>query len=162
MRELNIIVVDDQPEVSHAILRDLSDLVHTQLYAAGSAEEARAAIEDLLDYDEYVAVLIVDCVMPGESGVAFLESLGGRRELRHVRRVMVTGQATHQDTIQAINLGSIQRYIQKPWQADELRQVVREELTRFVLATGEDPQAYDGLMCADLVRDAAAGDFSQV
>ena len=162
MRELSIVIVDDQPEVGQAITRDLADLPHTQLFFAGNAEEARAAIEDLLDHDQLVGVLLVDCVMPQESGVELLRSLVSMRSLSKTRRVMVTGQATQQDTIAAINDGHLHRYVEKPWQADELVQLVREELTRYILLMGEPTGPYGELMDQDLVRQATANDCGQV
>ena len=120
-----------------------------------SAQEARAAIDDLVVHDQAVAVLLVDCVMPEESGVDLLRSLSNQRELRHTRRIMVTGQATQADTIAAINDGHLDRYVEKPWQADALVTLVKEELTRYVIASGLPSLPYGDLLDPGLVRQAA-------
>jgi two-component system chemotaxis response regulator CheY len=161
MRELSIIIVDDQPEVGQALSRDLAHLAHTQIFVANSASEARDAIEDLILHDQAIAVLLVDCVMPGESGVELLRSLSTNRSLNNTRRVMVTGQATQSDTIAAINDGHLGRYVEKPWQAEALVHLVREELTRYVIAVGEAPLPYGETLDPTLVRQAAANDLDQ-
>ena len=161
MRELSIVVVDDQVEVGQAITRDLAHLDKTQVFVTGSADEARAAIEDLCDHDQLVAALLVDCVMPGESGVELLQSLAHHQQIRHTRRIMITGQATQQDTIAAINSGDLHRYVEKPWQAEVLQRLVREELTRYVISAGIDAEPYNETLIATLLRDAAAQDLGQ-
>ena len=52
---------------------------------------------------------------------------------RAARRVLVTGQAGHEDTIRAINEAELDHYVAKPWDPEEFRAVVREQLTDFVL-----------------------------
>ena len=145
-----------------AIARDLADLKHCQIFVANSADEARGAIEDLLNHDQLVAALVVDCVMPQESGVELLRSLAGNRQLAHARRVMITGQATQNDTIQAINDGHLHHYIEKPWQSATLIQTVQQELTRFVIAAGIEAAPYGDTLVAALLREAAAQDYGQV
>ena len=52
------------------------------------------------------------------------------------------GQATHADTINAINEGHIDNYIEKPWQPEKLLSVVKKLLTLYVLDMGLDHTEY--------------------
>ena len=76
------------------------------------------------------------------TGVEFLVETMHDPRLKYARRVLVTGQAGHEDTIRAINEGSLSHYVSKPWTTDELTSVVRNELTTFVLDNSIDPLPY--------------------
>lgn len=54
----------------------------------------------------------------------------------------VTGQADQSDTIKALNQAGLDYYVAKPWDPQTLRNVVREQLTDYVLETGIDPLPY--------------------
>lgn len=58
------------------------------------------------------------------------------------RKVLVTGQADQADTIRAVNEAGLDHYIAKPWRAARLQEVVRAQLTDFVLEAGLDPLAH--------------------
>ena len=72
------------------------------------------------------------------------------------RTVLVTGQADQDDTIRALNEAGLDHYISKPWDADALRAVVRDQLTNFVLAAEVDPLPYmallDGVRIMEAIR----------
>ena len=62
----------------------------------------------------------------------------------------------------AINSGGLDHYIAKPWDAEELHAVVREQLTRYVLAEGINPLPYlsylDSTRAMDALRNFSAGE----
>lgn len=72
----------------------------------------------------------------------FLVDITGKPEFRRTRKVLLTGQAGHQDTVRAINEARLNHYISKPWKAEYLRQVVREQLTEYVIQTQDDFTPY--------------------
>ena len=55
---------------------------------------------------------------------------------------LLTGMATPEDTIAAINQGSIDYYIPKPWKRDALLTIVRQQLTHSLLDQGQDYSPY--------------------
>ena len=71
-----------------------------------------------------------------------LVSLEDDPTTRPIRKVLITGQAGHDDTIRAINRADLDWYIAKPWDPEELRAVVVEQLTDFVIDAGLDPLPY--------------------
>ncbi len=138
--ELGVLVVEDEPEVRDAIVRDLAPLGSVlRVESADDVPDAREALEELADDDVVVALVLVDHRLPGTTGVDFLVELDHTPSTRAVRKVLITGQADHQDTIKAVNQARLNHYIAKPWQPDELLAVVRSAVTDFIIATGVDP-----------------------
>ena len=146
MEKINVICVDDQPEVLDAVIRDLRALErHFRIEEVESAGECRALLDELDQRGELVGLVISDHVMPGESGTELLGAISRDSRFKHTRKVLLTGQATHADTINAINQARIDHYFEKPWQAEELVVVARRLLTEFILDSGLD---YDDIIPA--------------
>lgn len=139
MRKPVILCIDDQREVLAALIKDLDPFTGLfELIDAESADDAAGVLDDLVTRGQPVALVICDHVMPGTNGVDFLTTLRQRDELSHTGRLLLTGLATHEDTIRAINQAAIDRYIAKPWQSEELYDAVSRLVTRFVLASYPD------------------------
>ena len=70
------------------------------------------------------------------------------------------GQADLADTVRAVNDASLDHYIAKPWDHDELLDVVTEQLTDYVEATGINPiphmRVLDQVRAVELIRDYRA------
>ena len=139
MEKINVICVDDQPEVLDAVIRDLRPLErHFRIEEVESAAECRALLDELDGRGEMIGLVISDHVMPGESGTELLGAISRDHRFRYTRKVLLTGQATHADTITAINQARIDHYFEKPWQAEELITVARRLLTEFIVDSGLD------------------------
>ncbi|MBR2144366.1 MAG: response regulator [Akkermansia sp.] len=143
METLNIICVDDQQEVLDSVMRDLRPLTtHVRLEEASSVADCMQLIEQIDDDGDHVAIVISDQVMPEETGTELLGRITADRRFGKTRKVLLTGQATHADTINAINDGHIDNYIEKPWQPEKLLSVVKRLLTLYVLDAGLDHTEY--------------------
>ena len=143
METLNIICVDDQQEVLDSVMRDLRPLTsHVRLEEASSVADCMQLIDQIDDDGDHVAIVISDQVMPGETGTELLGKVAGDRRFTKTRKVLLTGQATHADTINAINDGHIDNYIEKPWQPEKLLATVKRLLTLYVLDAGLDHSEY--------------------
>lgn len=141
--KLAIIVLEDEPPVRGAIQRDLGEFTNTiRVEPAEDVPDARDLISEILEEGDAVAILLADHRLPGESGVDFLVSTMDDERVSSARRVLITGQADHADTIRAVNAGGLDHYIAKPWDAGELHAVVREQLTNYVLSQGINPLPY--------------------
>lgn len=153
--KLYILCVDDEPSVLAAVERDLAPLEAVfPLESAEDAAQAKTLVEEIHARGDRVAIILCDHLMPGQSGVDFLIELNRNADTAAIRKVLLTGQAGHQDTIDAVNHAGLQHYISKPWQAGALVSVVRTQLTEFVLAENIDPMPY--LSALDAVRIAEA------
>jgi two-component system probable response regulator PhcQ len=74
--------------------------------------------------------------MPGEKGVQLLERA---RQLRpRLVRMMVTAYADFGVTVDAVNLGSIFRYVSKPIQVEDMRNTLHRAMDFFVLQQERD------------------------
>jgi len=137
---LAILIVEDEPGVRDALERDLAQLRDTvRVETTSDAEDARVVLAEIAGDGDRLALVLADHRLPGESGVELLVDLHTTRETATVRKVLVTGQADQDDTIRAVNHAGLHHYIAKPWDPDELRTVVREQLTAFVIDEGIDP-----------------------
>ncbi len=82
--------------------------------------------DELLDYLKHndVQVVISDQRMPKKLGVDVLKDV--KSISPHTIRILLTGYADLNAVVNAINEGEIFRYITKPWQTDELKNVVNQ------------------------------------
>lgn len=142
MDKLNIIYVDDQREVLSTISKDLQIFEKfITLEECESAQEAFDVLSDIENQGDHAAVIISDHIMPKKNGVDFFIEVHKSKHFPLTKKVLLTGQATHQDTIGAINNAHIDNYIEKPWKAEHLVQVISSLLTKFVLESGIEYQA---------------------
>ncbi len=143
MSDIVILCLEDESEVREAILRDLEPYATTfTIEAAEDADDARQVVDDCLAEGKRIGLALCDHLLPGQTGVDFLVELGNREETRGVRKVLVTGQAGLEDTIKAVNQANLHHYISKPWNADQFREVVRQQLVAYVIAEEENLLPY--------------------
>jgi CheY-like chemotaxis protein len=115
-----ILIVDDE----EAILETMT-FTFMDVYEVLTATEGARALE-LLDEKAPVAVVITDQRMPKMTGVELLAQVFERHP--DTVRIMLTGFADAESTIQAINDGHVYAYINKPWEPAELKQVVKRAI----------------------------------
>ena len=143
METINIICVDDQQEVLDSVLRDLRPLTPLiRLEESSGVSDCLKLMDQIDDDGDYVAIVISDQVMPGESGTELLGKVAADPRFAKTRKILLTGQATHADTIDAINEGQINNYIEKPWQPEKILAIVKRLLTLYILDTGIDYKEY--------------------
>ncbi len=134
-----LLIVDDE----EAILESL-ELTLAEDYRVFTATNGPDGLE-ILEREE-INLVIVDQVMPEMSGVEFLEEVIARKP--ETIRMMLTGYADVHSIVRAINDGRIYRYIQKPWEPDELRVDVKRALETYHL-TAENAQLGAALAAAN-------------
>ena len=138
-----ILCLEDEPEVRDAIVRDLRPFAkHFRIETASDTGDAAVVLGDLGKDGDPLGLILCDHRLPGETGVEFLTRLHRTPDFQATRKVLLTGQAGHQDTIRAINEGGLNRYLTKPWDPAELVDVVKSELTKYVVGSGMDPLPY--------------------
>lgn len=137
-----VLVVDDEPNVLSAVVRDLSvresfDDLHAALLHADDPESvthhdfrfnvhtATSPVQALeragqMNYD----VVIADYLMPEMDGLHFLESI--RRIQPDAMRILFSGLVDKEMLVKAINGSEIYGYIGKPWRRLELRNTVSQ------------------------------------
>jgi len=149
MSRLVILCIEDEDDVREAVVGDLAVFETTFLVEmAEDADDARQVLKEVSAADDVVALVIADHRLPGMQGTDFLIELHGEPGTAKARKVLLTGQAGHEDTIRAINEASLDHYISKPWTEEELHSVVRDQLTEYVLENVEDVLPYVAMLDA--------------
>ena len=77
------------------------------------------------------AVLLTDQRMPGMSGIDLCEKVKDWHP--HVLRLLVTAYSDQPTAVDAINRGGVHRYLTKPWDEWDVRQILKEAVTRVHL-----------------------------
>ncbi|MCI0457388.1 MAG: hybrid sensor histidine kinase/response regulator [Gemmataceae bacterium] len=119
-----LLVVDDEPNLVHSV-QDLLRFDYKVLGATRASEGLK------LMEREQVHIVMSDQRMPEMSGVEFLTQL--RQAYPEVVRLLFTGYADIKAVIDAINQGSVYRYINKPWEPQELQAVLRQAAEHYDL-----------------------------
>jgi CheY-like chemotaxis protein len=155
MSKIYIVCIEDEDEVRDAIVKDVEVLEPKfPIEATSSAEEALELIGTIYDEGNEVGLILCDHVLPGIQGVELLIELAHNPETTHAKKVLITGQAGHQDTIRAINEADIDYYISKPWTKEQLLSVCRRELTEYVIDTEKNLLDFMGVLNADELSEA--------
>jgi putative two-component system response regulator len=129
-----LIVIDDDEQIRSLIVRLVKPMGHSVL-EAGSAEEAH---EKLLAVAPDLVLL--DMQLPGRSGHELLAEIRADPRTRLVPVVMITGVATHETKLKAIQAG-VTDFIAKPFSPEELVARVRALLElKFVTDALEDAE----------------------
>jgi FixJ family two-component response regulator len=140
-----ILVVDDE----EAILETMTFTFQND-YEVLTSSDARRALE-LLDEKAPVAVVLSDQRMPNMSGVEFVAEVCKRHPT--TVRMILTGFADMQAIIDAINAGHVYAYITKPWEPDQLKQVMKQAVDHYNL-TVENERLVASLSRANLFLEA--------
>jgi len=117
-----VLCVDDEANILSALRRLFRPCGYVVTVAA-SGEEG-LAILDQTPFD----LVISDMRMPGMSGAQFLEEVSTRWP--DTMRLLLTGYADIDSTIDAVNKGRIFHYVSKPWDDKALLLIVRHALER--------------------------------
>lgn len=147
MEKLIILCVDDQREVLSALTKDLAIFEeYTDIEECDGGEEALEVLDEIDAEGNFPALIISDHVMPDMTGVEFMTEVNQDERFKNTRKILLTGLATHKDTIQAINKAGIDRYIEKPWSKENLINNVKELLTEFLFDQGLDYQPFQKII----------------
>ena len=120
-----ILIVDDEPHVISALVRGLDDEPYL-VVGAGNGFEALRLMEK-----QRFKVVISDERMPEMDGAVFLSRV--KVLYPETVRIMLTGHASVQATMRAVNSGEIYRFFIKPWDDTELKLAIHSALEKYDL-----------------------------
>lgn len=120
-----IMFVDDEAGIRNSLKRLFADSPHNVLIAASAAEGLE------LLRSTTCAVIVSDNQMPGESGIEFLYK--ARQLAPDTVRVMMTAYADLGTALNAINHCEAYRFVVKPWDNQELVELVNNCVMRYEL-----------------------------
>jgi CheY-like chemotaxis protein len=136
-----ILLVDDE----EAILETMTFTFRDD-YEVHTSTDPRRALE-ILDAKAPFAAVLTDQRMPDMSGVEFVAEVW-RRHPSTVRMIL-TGFSDMEAIIQAINDGHVYAYITKPWEPEQLKQVMKQAVEHYQL-TVENERLLADLQHANL------------
>ncbi len=119
----SVLFVDDDRLTLSAITRLVRDEGYRALFAA-SGSQALEVLES-----EPVNVVVTDLMMPEMDGLTLLDWV--QAEYPDRVRVMMSAVTDTDVLLEAINRGSVYRYIVKPWRSEELKITVRQAVEYF-------------------------------
>ncbi|MDD9938860.1 MAG: response regulator [Myxococcales bacterium] len=113
-----IMIVDDE----EMVLTSLSSFLMLETeYDVVTFTRASEALEHFANHE--IDLVISDFLMPEMDGLQFLTKV---RDLRpEVPRIILTGYADKENAIKAINEVGLYQYIEKPWNNDDIRLIIR-------------------------------------
>lgn len=121
-----ILLVDDEEMVVTSIKSFLTLETDYEVVAFTSPKEALEYVRE-----NKVDLVISDYLMPDIDGIEFLANV---KELQpEATRVLLTGYADKENAIKAINDVGLYQYIEKPWENEDLKLIIRNGLEKRVL-----------------------------
>jgi DNA-binding NtrC family response regulator len=115
-----VLLVDDEPHVLSSLRRGLYEEPF-EILCAHSAQEALVFLQA-----KSVDVVVSDQDMPGTPGTVFLAEV--HKSYPDTIRFMLTGKATLDVAIEAVNSGAISRFLTKPCIASDLASTIHQAL----------------------------------
>ncbi len=128
-----LLVEDDRPLLDGiADLLEVSDIGYSlQVIKTTDGEEGLQAVA------KYEPDLVIsDIMMPRMGGFEFLERLRSQQPWVHIPVIFLTARGTPTDVIKG-RLSGVELYLTKPYDSDELLQMVRSQLNRAVQLQGD-------------------------
>jgi two-component system phosphate regulon response regulator OmpR len=143
--EPHLLVVDDDARLRELLRRYLSDNGFRVTLAADAAE-ARANLASFA-FD----LIVLDVMMPGESGLDLTRALRGEGRMPRVPVLLLTAMGEPEERVNGLETGA-DDYLAKPFEPRELVLRIRNILERRVSAAENDRSIRFGAFRFDLSR----------
>jgi two-component system, OmpR family, phosphate regulon response regulator PhoB len=118
-----ILVVEDESAIADLIAINLRHAGH-EITIASTADEARSEVGRVLP-----DLVLLDWMLPGESGLALAKRWRGDKRTRELPLIMLTARASEADKVAGLDAGA-DDYLSKPFSTGELMARVRAVLRR--------------------------------
>ena len=124
-----ILWVDDDPNILEAYQRKLAKVVRVD-----TAEGGAQGLRHVMEKGPY-AVVVADMQMPSMNGIEFLSRV--KEIAPDTVRIMLTGNTDLRMAMQAVNTGSIFRFLSKPCPSDVIGEALVAGINQYRLVTAE-------------------------
>lgn len=122
-----VLIVDDDEQVGKALSRLIKGIGARHVYLPS----AREALIWMKKAAKPFSLILSDQRMPGMTGSDFLQK--AKEISPDTIRFLITGYADAEAVTEAVNKGSIHRYISKPWDNGVLTETIRSGLDQYEL-----------------------------
>jgi DNA-binding NtrC family response regulator len=120
MEKSKLLLVDDEPNLTSALVRSL-DRKQFEIFTADSAQQGLMILAG-----NEIDVVVSDERMPGMTGSQFLSEV--RKKWPNTIRMILSGQADLEAAVRAINEGEVYRFLLKPCHPQELQMTILQGL----------------------------------
>jgi two-component system phosphate regulon response regulator PhoB len=127
-----ILVVEDEPAILELITVNLVDAGYA-VDGVADAETAQAKVNDTLP-----ALVLLDWMLPGQSGLAFAKALRADARTRELPIIMVTARSDEADKIAGLEAW-VDDYVTKPFSPRELKARIKAVLRRRAPEAAQEP-----------------------
>jgi two-component system phosphate regulon response regulator PhoB len=134
----SILVVEDEPAVQELIAMNLEHAGHSVMRAR-DAEQAAVMVRNILP-----DVVLLDWMLPGQSGIAFARRLREDSRTRGVPIIMLTARGAEADKVAGLDAGA-DDYLTKPFSPRELVARIKAVLRRRSPELSEETVEIEGL-----------------
>jgi DNA-binding NtrC family response regulator len=121
-----VVIVDDEEMVVRALESFLTLETSYEVLPFVSPSQAIEAVKR-----RTVHVVVADFMMPEMDGITFLKRVREKRP--EATRILLTGYADKENAIRAINEAGLYYYLEKPWDNEHLKLVIRNGVERSAL-----------------------------
>jgi two-component system phosphate regulon response regulator PhoB len=143
-----ILVVEDEPAIQELISVTCTRNGHAVSRADNAEEAWRAVSAELPD------LILLDWMLPGESGPALARRLRGEARTREVPIIMLTARASDDDKVAGLASGA-DDYVTKPFSPRELEARIQAVLRRRTPQLSRDAVEIEGLVLNPATRSVA-------
>lgn len=133
-----ILVVEDEPSIQELISVTLTRTGHDPLRAPDAETALRLLQAELPD------LVLLDWMLPGQSGIDLARRLRSDERTRGVPIIMLTARGDEQSKVTGLETGA-DDYVTKPFSPRELAARIKAVLRRQKPQATEDPVEIDGL-----------------
>jgi two-component system phosphate regulon response regulator PhoB len=134
-----ILVVEDEPAIRELLKVNLADAGYA-IEESTDAEAAQKALQHGLP-----DLVLLDWMLPGQSGLAFARQLRASPRTRDLPIIMLTARADEADRVAGLEAW-VDEYVTKPFSPRELRARIKAVLRRRA------PEAAQDVLCAGPLR----------
>jgi len=146
-----VLIVEDEPAIQELVALTLRQAGH-QPQVADSAEQALAQLRESLP-----DLVLLDWMLPGQSGVELARRLRADRRTRDIPIIMLTARADEQDKLSGLETGA-DDYVTKPFSPRELNARIKAVLRRRAPEATDDLVEAGGLRLDPASHRVHAGD----
>jgi response regulator RpfG family c-di-GMP phosphodiesterase len=126
-----VLLVDDEQRVLASLTRELMEQEFCEVISVNNGAEALILLKKIPD----ISVLCSDLRMPGMDGVNLLAE--AQKMVPDTIRILLTGAASLDSAVEAVNRGKIFRFLLKPCPSDLFVEVIKAGIRQYQLTHAE-------------------------
>jgi two-component system response regulator HupR/HoxA len=130
---LGLLIVDDERDIVDSLTESFRGVM--TVYPAYSAEEALRIFRD-----KEIHVVLSDQRMPDMTGVELFAKVKAINPMPI--RILLTGYSDINVVIKGLNEGLMWKYVTKPWDPDDLKNIVIQGAKQYLKDSGQDELQY--------------------